>query len=293
LPGPGETVEGDTFDLAQGGKGANQAVAVARLGKQVAFVTRVGKETRGEEMLAQLKREGVNTRHVVRDETEPTGAAVIHVSREGQKQILTAPGANRRLSTADVEAAAKTIRAAKVLLLQLEVPLEAVAAALRVARDAGVRTVLDPAPPVPLSDAVLQLVDVIRPNAAEAQVLTGIDVKNEESARLAAQQLLGRGVKAAAVDTGSGGNLLVWREGEAWLPHYSVESVDATGAGDAFAAALAVMLAENRPWLEAGQFASAAAALATTKLGAQAGLARREEVCEFLEQRGIMLSPDE
>lgn len=284
LPGPRETVQGDVFQEGPGGKGANQAVAAARLGARVAVVARVGADGRGGELVARLAAEGVEVSHVVRDAGAPTGAALIQVDSDGEKQILVAPGANRNLTPADVGAARKAIAATRVLLVQLEVPLETVAVAIRLAGQTGARVVLDPAPPIPLPDELLRRVDVIRPNADEAEVLTGRQVRDRASARLAAQELLRRGVGAVAVQAGDEGNLLVWREGECWMPQLPVESVDATGAGDAFAAAMAVALADGWSWEEAGPFANAAAALATTKLGAQPGLPRRDAVLALLAQ---------
>jgi ribokinase len=282
LPGPGETLEGELFQEAPGGKGANQAVAVARLGCRVALIARTGTDDRGKRMLDQLTGEGVDVGYIRRDDAAPTGVALIMVDRSGEKQILTAPGANRRLTEDDVAAAKETVASAKVLLAQLEVPLPAVALALRLARAARVKTVLDPAPAVPLPDDVLQLVDLIRPNASEAETLTGVPVHDRTSAARAARVLLKRGVGAAVVQAGEAGNLLVTPDDERFLPKIPVESVDATGAGDAFAAGLAVGLAEQRSLAEAAVLGNAAAALATTKLGAQAGLPRREEVLRLL-----------
>jgi len=285
LPHPGETIEGDFFLEAPGGKGANQAVAVARLGSRVAFVARTGADMRGGELLHRLQTEGVDTRYVIRDPESPTGVALISVDARGQKAIVAFPGANRRLQVTDVETAAEVFRSTRVLLTQLEIPLDCTRTALTIARAAGVQVVLDPAPAVPLPTDLLRLVDVIRPNAAEAETLTGTTVNDRESARQAARALLSQGVRAVAVQAGEAGNLLVWRQGERWLPKLPVSTVDATGAGDAFAAALAVCLAEGAPLEEAGPFANAAAALATTAFGAQAGLPRREQVMQLLAQQ--------
>jgi ribokinase len=282
LPKRGETLEGEVFQEAPGGKGANQAVAIARLGCRAGLIARVGADDRGKRILDQLAAEGLDVTHIRRDHDAPTGVALIMVERSGEKQILTAPGANRRLTEDDVAAAKETIASSRVLLAQLEVPLPAVTFALQLARAAGVRTVLDPAPAIPLPDDILQLVDVIRPNASEAETLTGVPVRDRSSAARAARVLLGRGVGAAVLQAGEAGDLLVTRKDERFLPRIPVESVDATGAGDAFAAALAVGLAEQRSLPEAAALGSAAAALATTKLGAQAGLPRRPEVLRLL-----------
>ncbi|MFL5620644.1 MAG: ribokinase [Gemmatimonadaceae bacterium] len=289
LPTPGGTVRGDEFQEAPGGKGANQAVAAARLGARVAFVGCVGADAYGERIIDRLQTEGIDTQHVTRDATAASGIAVIQVGGDGEKQILTAPGANTRLSVADVEAARSAIERAAVLLLQLEVSLDVVEASARIAHDAGVRVVLDPAPAVPLPDSLMRRVHLIRPNAEEAAIVTGVAVHDRATAGEAARALLRRGAHAAVLQAGSEGDLMVWShdggERERWLPRIPVKAIDATGAGDAFAAALAVMVAHDRPLEEAGPFASAAAALTTTKLGAQAALPTRHEVDALLRER--------
>lgn len=277
LPGPGSTVDGQEFQDAPGGKGANQAVAAARLGARVAFVGKVGSDARGQALLQGLRDEGVDTSAATTDPNAPTGVALIMVDARGEKQIMTAPGANHRLTPEDVARASELVARARAALLQLELPLPAVEAAARLSRAAGATVVLDPAPPCELPEELLRDVHVIRPNAAEAEVLTGIRVDDVASARLAGQNLLRRGVGAAIVGA-PGGSLLLSAEGELWVPQLEVDVVDATGAGDAFAAALAVWLGSGDHLTNATRFANAAAALATTKLGARAGLPRREEV---------------
>lgn len=281
LPGPGQTVAGGFFQQVPGGKGANQAVAAARLGVSVALVGRIGGDDRGAEMIAHLRGERVDTHLVVRDIAAASGAALVMIAAGGEKQILTAPGANQSLTPLDVQVAAAVIGNAKALLTQLEVPLPAVEAAIGFACAAGVRIVLDPAPPHPVSDDLLAEVDVIRPNASEAEALTGIAVKNKASARRAARALLQRGVGAAIVGA-PGGNLLLSNDLELWLPHLEVEAVDATGAGDAFAAAVATRLIAGDTLPQAASFANAAAAFKTTRLGAQAGLPTEAEVRALL-----------
>ena len=276
LPQPGETVAGEEFQQAPGGKGANQAVAAARLGARVLLVARLGTDERGDIVLEALQANGVDTRYVTRDSEAATGVALVMVA--GEKQIMTAPGANMRLSPDNVQAAAAAIAAARVVMLASEMPTETLLVAARLAHDAGVKVVLDPARPKALPDAVFPLVYAIKPNASEAQAVTGIQVRDRDTARRAARWLLERGVQAASVQAGDEGNLLLWHGGACWLPKLPVKSIDATGAGDAFAAALAVAIAEGRPWEEAGPFANAAAALTTTVLGAQAALPTRQAV---------------
>ncbi|WP_223641780.1 ribokinase [Corallococcus sp. EGB] len=290
LPEPGGSAEGGIFQEALGGKGANGAVAAVRLGADATLVARVGTDRRGLEQLASLEREGVALESVASDTEAPSGAVLVMVDGGGRKQTFSAPGANHRLSIRDVLRNAERIAAANVLLVQLEVPLDVVQAAVRLARAAGMRVVLDPAPARPLPEVLLEDVHVIRPNAKEARALTGISVRDRASARRAARNLLMRGVGAAII-AAPGGSLLVSGEQEAWLPELPVDSVDSTGAGDAFSAALAVALAESQPLLAAARFAQAAAAIATTRVGAQAGLPYRDEVLGLLSDVGLDVRP--
>jgi ribokinase len=284
LPTPGETVVGNEFLEVPGSKGSNQAVEAARLGARVAMVARVGADRRGDEIIESLKDEGVETRYMVRDSSAKTGISLIQINEQGKPQMMVALGANSSTTIEDVQQAAEAIKASKVLLTQLEVPLEVAMAAVRIGHEAGAQVIFDPAPVGGghLPDGLLQMVDVIKPDTKEAQAITGIHVHDRASARQAAQQLFKRGVKAASVQAGSQGDLLVWHDGELWLPRIPVKSIDATGAGDTFAAALAVALAEGRSFTDAGPFASAAAALATTRLGARPALPRRNEVMDLL-----------
>jgi ribokinase len=280
LPGPGSTVEGEEFQEAPGGKGANQAVAAARLGAKVAFLGRVGGDARGKALLAGLESEGVDVRGVTIDPEVGTGAALVMVDGRGEKQIMAAPGANHRVTPDDMTRAAELIARAAVVLLPLELPQPAVEAAIGLARAAGAHVVLDPAPARQLSEELLRDVHVIRPNAAEAEVLTGVAVSDVKSAKLAAENLLRRGVGAALIGA-PGGTLLLSPETELWVPWLDVPAVDATGAGDAFVAALAVCIANGDELGRAARFANAAAALQITKLGARAGLPRRAQVERF------------
>lgn len=282
LPEAGETLHSDRFLESPGGMGANQAVASARLGARVAFVGRVGRDARGGALIDQLQAEGVDTSCVRRDPEVATGVATILMDPDGRHQIWVAPGANRRLSPVDVQAAAPAITRTRVLLIQLEIPVPAAGAALQLGRQAGARTLLDPGPRVTPPDDLLRLVDVIRANAREAEALTGVPIRDRATARQAADLLLDRGVGAAAVQVGDEGDLLAWPGGERFLPRIPVHCVDDTGAGDAFSAALAVMLAEGRSLDEAGPFASAAAALASTTLGAMPALPRRDAILVLL-----------
>ncbi|MEP6668581.1 MAG: ribokinase [Chthoniobacter sp.] len=290
LPQPGETITGEEFDhAAAGGKGANQAVAAARLGARVTFIGRVGADDRGRALLRRLSAEGIHVRHVARDRHVPTGVALISVDAHGEKQIVVAPGANARLTAADIQRAAPVITRAGMVILQFEIPMRANLAAARLAHRAGVPVVLDPAPAVKkLPKELLRYITVLRANEYEAEALTGIVVKNRALAKKAALRLLELGPRAAIIAAGQG-NLAVWREGAVaihalWLPRLPVKAIDATGAGDAFAAALAVALAEGQPIPHAARFANAAAALATTQLGAQQALPKRIAVLALLRR---------
>jgi ribokinase len=284
LPRPGETFSGEAFLEAPGGRGATQAVAAARLGCRSVLVSAVGNDRRGRTLVGQLDRESVRTTYVIEKARAETGAAVVHVDKSGEHQLLTVPGANRLLSDMDVERACGRIERARVVLAQLEVPASAVTVAFKWARGVGAKTILDPAPPVSLQSSLLSLVDVITPTAEDAKTLTGLTVRDRGSARRAAQILIDRGVGAVTIQAGSEGHLVVWKDGEHFLPRIAVESEDVTGAADAFAGALAASLARDRSLVEAATFAHAAAALSTKKVGAQAGLPREPEVREFVSQ---------
>lgn len=284
LPTPGDAVEGKDFHEAAGGKGVNQAAAAARLGARVALVARVGTDQRSEDVFKRLSDEGVETRYLVRDPEVQTGVVVVQIDEQGEKQTLSAPGAMKRLSVEDVEAATDALKSARAVLMQLEVPVETVTAAARIARSVETKVFLDPSPPQSLPDDLLQMVDVIKPNTDEAEVLTGIEVRDRDSARKAAQQLLERGVQVVAIQAGDEGDLLVWREGECWLPRFDVKAIDATGCGDAFLVALAIALLEGSSLEEAGHFASAAAALTTTNLGVDTSLPRRDAIQNLLKK---------
>ena len=283
IPGPGETVLGGRFVMAAGGKGANQAVAAARLGGAVTFVGRLGRDMFGRQTEENLRREGIDTRFLAWDEQVPSGIALIMVSAEGENSIAVAPGANGEMTPADVERAAEAIASAQVLLLQLEVPLAAVERALDIARSHGVRVILNPAPAAPLPDELLRQVDLLTPNEHEAALLARTQAAEPEEM---ARALLARGVRMLVMTLGGRGALIAGPEGTELVPAFRVQPVDTTGAGDAFNGALAYTLAQGRPLREAVRYASAAAALATTVMGAQPSLPTAERVEAFLaEQR--------
>ncbi|MGQ0604602.1 MAG: ribokinase, partial [Anaerolineales bacterium] len=238
LPAPGETVLGGDLITTAGGKGANQAVAAARLGAHVTFVARVGADAYGRDSLTNFAREEMDTRYVVTDPQAPSGVALIVVGSNGQNLIAVAPGANARLTPADVEAARPVFAEARVLLLQLETPIETVLAAARLGRAHGLTVILNPAPAQPLPAELYPLVDALTPNEYEAETLTG-----EGESEAAARALLARGVKIVIVTLGAAGVLLATTTGIERFPGFRVEAVDTTAAGDAYNGGLAVALA--------------------------------------------------
>lgn len=276
LPKVGETLTGAEFSTYPGGKGANQAVAAARLGAAVTMVGCVGADAFGAQQLSGLSREGVDVARVRTESGVATGVALIAVDAEGRNMIVVASGANMRLRAGDVDAAAGVIGSARVLLLQLEVPLDVVVRAARLGREAGVLVCLDPAPAVTLPGDLWPLVDVINPNENEAEVLTGVSVTSIGDAGRAAQTLLQRGARAAVVKLGERGS--VYASGTGWthVPAMPVNALDTTAAGDTFAAALGVALGEGRGLPDAVRFATFAAGLKVTRMGAQSMPTRGE-----------------
>jgi ribokinase len=260
-------------------------VAAARLGAEVFLIGRVGDEPRGHDLVDGLHLEGINTRFIGFEPNRTSGAAIISVDEDGEKQISAALGANLTLQPAHVREAEEVIAGASVLLMQFESPVKCVMEAARLARRHGVKVVLDPAPPTNFPKELLKLVFAIRPNSDEAEHLTGVKVKDRPSARKAALALLRKGAQVAAVQAGQAGDLIVSADEEFLVPRLNVKSLDATGAGDAFAAGLAVAIAENMPLHEAARFANVTAALSTTQFGAQAGMPSRKEVDRRLARR--------
>lgn len=283
LPRPGETVTGGRFLASAGGKGANQAVAAARLGADVTFVARIGADAVGDAALAGYEREGLRTDRIVRDAERPTGVALILVDERGENLIAVASGANEALSPGDVERAADRIRAADALLLQLEVPLPAVTRASELAAEAGVPVILDPAPAPdePLPAELLRRATYLTPNEAEAERLTGLAVTAEAAARVAAERLHGAGARHVLVTRGAAGVLTAGPEGIFTVPGAEVAGVDSTAAGDAFNAAFACALATCKSLEEAVRDGCLAGALAASRAGAQTSLPTRDELEAF------------
>ena len=282
LPRVGETVSGGTFATFPGGKGANQAVAAARLGAQVAMVGKVGQDAFGRQLVDGLRREGIDAAHVRVVPGEATGVAFIGVDGEGRNMIMVASGANLRVGSGDVEDARDTIAGARVLLLQLEVAIEVVRHAAAIAKAAGALVCLDPAPAVPLPDALYADVDVIDPNEVEAQILTGIEIRTIADAERAAAALRDRGPRVAVVKMGDRGAFYAGPEGRGHVPAAAVRAVDTTAAGDAFAAALGVRFGEGGDVADAVSFATRVAGIKVTRMGAQNAMPTRAEVEEAM-----------
>jgi len=285
IPVPGETIIGHEFFTAPGGKGANQAVAAARMGAQVSMVGRVGRDDFGNALRTTLAADGVDCTYVFEDADAATGIASILVDDAGQNSIVVAPGANARLTPDDVDRAEEVIARADVLLLQLEVPLETVIRAAEVARRHDVTVVLNPAPARPDLDVLLPLVDILIPNESEAALLTGLSLE-EVAVQSAIEALQKVGVEVVILTMGAQGALLAQPEGLQHIPAFSVKPVDTTAAGDAFVGGFAVALAEKQPLAEAVRWGNATGGLATMRLGAQPSLPERQAVLDLIAQGG-------
>ncbi len=284
LPTPGETVIGSDLLTAAGGKGANQAVAAARLGAEVTLVARLGRDAFGDQAIADFRREGVGCEHIVRDEGLPSGVALIMVGGGGENLITVAPGANAALTAADVDAAREAIEGADVVLLQLEIPVAAIRHAAGLAARAGVAVVLDPAPaPASLDDGLLSLVTYLTPNEHEARVLTGIRVDGPAAAHEAAAALRRRGGTNVLITLGAAGCVVHTPKRTLEVAGEMVAAVDSTAAGDTFNGAFAVGLGEGRPLAGAMELANAAAALSVTRRGAQPSMPVRRELGRFFD----------
>jgi ribokinase len=284
LPRPGETLRGESFITVPGGKGANQAVAAARLGGTVSLVGRVGADDFGRDHLRTMEGEGVDTSGVLVDQDHSTGLAVISVDSLGENAIIVISGANMAIEARDVHRCEPLLEGASVLLLQLEVPLPAVFAALRAARERGVRTVLDPAPATPLPEEIFPLIDVITPNEIEVDPLVGFPATEEGAPARAAERLRALGVGSAVIKLGGRGAFLDGEGAQTLVPAFPVNPIDTVAAGDAFNGALAVALDEGLRLKQAVVWGAAAGALATTRQGALPSLPHREDLERMLNE---------
>ena len=279
-PRRGESIIGHSFSTFYGGKGANQAVMAARLGARVSIVTKLGRDVFGQDILRNYGSQGIEVSHICFDDAASTGVASILVDDEAHNYLVVAPGANGTLSADDVRAARDAITSANTVVCQFEIPVETVLEAFRIAKAAGVRTILNPAPAPsrPLPDELLTLTDLCVPNETEAESLTGMPVGAVSEAEAAARMLLTRGPQAVIITLGARGALYVSSTEMEHLPAPSVKAIDPTAAGDAFIGALAVFLGEGAGWRVAVERANAVAALSVTRMGAQSSLPYRAEV---------------
>lgn len=270
LPAPGETILGGTFLMNPGGKGANQAVAAARLGGSVTFICKTGNDIFGKQSVGLFEEEGIETAFIFEDPQHPSGVALITVDDKGENCIVVASGANAHLTAEDLLPATHCIERSEIILMQLEIPLETVAYAARVAAHFGKIVILNPAPVCPLEDELLKHVSIITPNETEALMLTGIKIIDEATAAQAAELLHTKGISTVIITLGSKGAFVSHEGVYTLVPAPIVEAVDTTAAGDVFNGALSVALSENKTMLAAVDFACKAAAISVTRLGAQA-----------------------
>ena len=279
---PGETIVGGDLVTAFGGKGANQAIASKRLGGKVTLITKLGNDSYGQSYNRYLIKNGLNQKWILKDKKHPTGLAWIELNPEGENRIIVSPGANRSLSERDLKKFGQLWREIRVFVTQLEIPIATVRMGLKMAKEHGVLTLLNPSPPIRLSSDILSKVDFIVPNQWEAQYLTGLKMERDEDIEKMADRLSAMGTKNVVITLGSKG--LFFRNGieTIWMKALKVNVVDTTAAGDAFMGALACGLAENKPIREVLKFANGAGALATTKLGAQPSLPSRRSLHRFL-----------
>ncbi|MDF2440242.1 MAG: ribokinase [Abditibacteriota bacterium] len=285
LPLPGQTILGDDFVITPGGKGANQAVAAAKLGARTQLIARLGNDVFAEASMNSFSRAGLGTDYIVRDETSPSGVALIFVDENGENQIVVAPGANGKLTPADIDRALPVIENAKVMVLQLEIPMETVRHAAQLATQHKTRVILNPAPARVLPPSLLEQVDILIANETEVLVLTGADDVDTSTAARACGPLLEAGVESVITTLGKNGAVITSGVGATKVPGFKVKAIDTTSAGDTFAGAIACALAQGRSLEDAVHFANAAAALSATKQGAQVSMPTRAEVEKMIESQ--------
>jgi len=278
IPVPGETILGGTFLMNQGGKGANQAVAAARLGGKVTFITKCGIDLFGTQAIGLFMKEGIDTRYVVKDNELPSGVALITVDSAGENSIVVAPGSNGNLLQNDIPSTLFERDKYGILLLQLEIPIGTVEYSAISATSNGAKVILNPAPAQKLSYNLLKQLWLITPNETETEILTGISVHDLSSAEKAASWLLQKGVKNVIITMGSAGAYLKSDSFTGMVPGFKVKAVDTTAAGDVFNGAIAVALSEERNLKEAVEFANKAASISVTRMGAQVSAPYRKEI---------------
>jgi ribokinase len=287
FPKPGETVTAQSYASSPGGKGANQAVTVAKLGARSHFVSRVGTDFVGDMLIQNLRKQHVLTEHVTKDPRDNSGVALIYVNASGENMIAVAPGVDHQIVPRDIEESHDLFGRSRVVLSQLEIPLETVEHAMRLGRKMGAVTILNPAPATPLPAEVMEYVDVLTPNRIELEVLSGTVIESDKDVVDAAHVLIEKGVKHVVVTLGERGSMIVAESEYLKVSGLKVDVVDTVGAGDAFSGALAVALSMSDNVLEAVNFANLVAAIKVTMRGAQTGLPTLSQVIEFSRTRHL------
>ena len=273
LPKPGETVLGGEFRMGPGGKGANQAVAAQRLGADVSFICKVGRDIFGDNAISGYQKEGIDCSRILRSD-KASGTALILVDGNAENCIAVAPGANADLTPEDVDSVADVIRSADYLILQLEIPVESVLRAAKIAHEAGVYVILNPAPACHLPEELFSYIYLIKPNQTESALLSGV----EDNLDAAVERLMQLGVKDVVVTLGSKGSLVISEGAKTLVPSLKVKAVDTTAAGDTFCGALCVALSEGCSLVDAAGFATKASALTVQKMGAQDSIPFRSDI---------------
>ncbi|WP_085537653.1 ribokinase [Massilibacteroides vaginae] len=281
LPRPGETVLGGTFFMNPGGKGANQAVSVARLGGQVSFVCKTGNDIFGHQSQQLFEEEGIDTSYVFSDNKSPSGVALITVDEQAENCIVVASGANANLLPVDLASIETFIDKFDIVLMQLEIPMDTVEYVAELAYKKNKKVILNPAPAHHLSSSLLKHLYIITPNETEAEMISGVKIINQETAERAAKVIIEMGVQNVIISLGSKGALAYCKSEQKLIPAFKVEAVDTTAAGDIFNGALALALSEGRSIVESVQFACKASAISVTRVGAQASAPYRNEVDVF------------
>lgn len=284
FPAPGETILGGQFFMFPGGKGANQAVAAARLNGNVIFIARVGGDIFGQQAIEQFKKEGIDTTWIKTDAGHASGVALITVDDKGENTIVVAQGSNATLSPDDVEVARNGITQASIFLAQLETPIETVMHVARLSKALGKKMILNPAPARKLPDELFQYLYLITPNETEAELITGIAIKDLDSVKLAAENLRSRGVQNVIITLGPEGSFILTARGATHIKAPVVNAIDTTAAGDVFNGALAVAMSEGKALEDAVGFANHAAAMSVTRMGAQSSAPYRNELTAMMAE---------
>ena len=280
MPKKGQTLIGSSFKEVPGGKGANQAVAIARLGGDINMIGKVGSDSFGKTLIEQLKNDNVDTEYV-QIENCASGVAMITVDKNAENSIVVAPGANFRVLEEDIDKCIDGIKKSDIVVLQLETPLNTIKYALEKSKELGKYTILNPAPAVKLGDEIIRNVDLLTPNETELEILSGVKIENEDDIKKAAHVMIEKGVKELIVTLGSKGSLYINEETMNFKKSYKVEAIDTTAAGDSYTGALAVAFSKNETIEEAMDFASKVGALSVMKEGAQTSLPTLEDVLNF------------